>query len=108
MKSQEQTRFCTAASELRARFRSAAARPSSSVRVPWCLRRPSRSDSCPSLLFPHLSPAQDFYQTAEPSPVSGGKGLQVASAALSMSSLCVLSVSLWFLSWGCFPPGILF
>lgn len=99
VKSQEQTRFCTAASELRVRFRSAAARPSSSVRVPWCLRRPSRSDSCPSLLFPHLSPAQDFYQTAEPSPVSGGKGgppggLRCALYELPVCSFCVPLVPL--------------
>ena len=75
VKNQEQTSslHCSL-TRLWVRFRSTATRPSLSIRVSWYLCRPSRSDACPLLLFPHLSPTQDFYQTAESPPVSGGKG----------------------------------
>lgn len=101
VKSQEQTCCCTAASQLQVRFRSA-------------LPVQARASVCPGVSAgpPAPTPAHRCYsptchqlrtstrRRSPPQCQAGRAVLQVASAALSMSSLCVLSVSLWFLSQG--------
>ena len=105
VKNQEQTSssHCSL-TRLWVRFWSAAAHPSSSIRVSWCLcRPPSRSDACPLLLFPlpRRQLRTSISRLSPPQFQEGRATLRAVSMALSMSSLCVLSCPPSL----CLPPG---